>query len=68
MAKNTNISTIESKKLSKQKEESFLQRGSMRLSAHFSNFADKKGLARSIRSDEKEGPTSKTALPSKAII
>ena len=41
-----------------------------RLSAGFSkeNFACQKGLARNIQSHEKQGPTAKIALPSKAII
>ena len=41
----------------------------IRLSADFSQeTADKKGLARNIQSDEKQGPTTKITLPSKAII
>ena len=32
------------------------------------NFADQKGLARNIQTHEKEGPTAKIALLSKAII
>ena len=42
----------------------------IRLSADFSkrNFAGKKGLARNIQSDVKQGPTTKITLLSKAII
>ena len=42
----------------------------IRLSADFSkrNFAGKKGLARSIQSDEKPRPTSKITVSSKAIL
>ena len=41
----------------------------IRLSADFSrDLAGKKGLARSIQSDEKQGPTTKITLSSKAII
>ena len=41
-----------------------------RLSAEFSKERDagKKGLARSIKSDEKQGCTTKITLPCKAII
>ena len=41
----------------------------LRLSADFSkNLAGKKGLERSIQSHERQGPTSKMTLSSKAII
>ena len=42
----------------------------IRLSADFSKeaFAGKKGLERSIQSHEREGPTSKITVSSKAII
>ena len=43
----------------------------IRLSVDFSKkktFAGKKGLARSTQSDEKQGPTTKITLSSKAII
>ena len=52
------------------KEVIYLHGVPIRLSADCStkNFADKKGLGRSIQSDEKQRPTSKTALPSKAIV
>ena len=41
----------------------------IRLSADFlkKNFVGKKGLVRSIQSDEKQGPTTKITLSSKAI-
>ena len=43
---------------------------SIRLSADFSKETSqaKKGLARSIQSDEKQGPTTKITLSSQAII
>ena len=41
----------------------------IRLSADFSQeTADKKGLARNIQSDEKQGPMTKITLSSRAII
>ena len=40
----------------------------IRLSADFSNLVGKKGLERSIESHERQGPTSKITLSSKAII
>ena len=41
----------------------------IRLSAGFSKeTADKKRLAKGVQSDEKKGPTTKSALPSKSII
>ena len=41
----------------------------VRLSADFSKkLCSSKGLARNIQSHEKQGPTTKVALPSKAII
>ena len=39
-----------------------------RLSADFSNLTGKKGLERSIARHERQGPTSKMTLSSKAII
>ena len=51
-------------------KESYLQRSSHKTISLFlkRNLADKKGLERSIRSHEGQGPTSKITLSSKAII
>ena len=40
----------------------------VRLSADFSNLTGKKGLERSIQSQERQGPTTKIILSSKGII
>ena len=40
----------------------------IRLSSDFSNLAGKKGLERSIPGHERQGPTSKITVSSKAII
>ena len=51
-------------------KESYLQRSSHKTISLFlkRNLADKKGLARSIPSHERQGPTSKIALSRKASI
>ena len=53
-----------------QEKSSYLLRSSHKTVSWFLKrcFAGKKGLSRSTQSDEKEGPTSKITLPSKAII
>ena len=50
--------------------ESYLQRNSRKTVRKFlkRNFAGQDGLARNIQSHEKQRPTTKTGLPSKAII
>ena len=60
----------ENLKSSKRKGGSYLQRTSHKTVSSFlkRNVEDKKGLARSIQSDEKQGPTSKITLSRKAII
>ena len=56
-------------KATREKETVIYKRAPIRLSADFSrNLAGKKGLARSIQSDEKQGPMTKITLSSKAII
>ena len=52
------------------KADSYLLRGSHKALSRFlkRNFADKKGLARSIQSGEKQGLTTKITLPSKVAI
>ena len=51
-------------------KDSYLQRSSHRIVSCFlkRNLAGKKGLERSIPSQERQGPTSKITLPSKAFI
>ena len=55
---------------SKRKEVSYLQGSSHKTVSCFlnRNFAGKKGLARNIRSHDKQGPTAKSALPIKVVI
>ena len=57
-------------KASREKETVTYKEVPIRLSADFSkeNFAGKKGLERSIPSHERQGPTSKMTLSSKAMI
>ena len=57
-------------KSSKRKGDSYLQRSSHRTVSCFlkRNLAGKKGLERSIPSHERQGPTSKITVSSKAII
>ena len=55
---------------SKRKGHSYLQRSSHKTVSRFlkGDFTGKKGLARSIPSHERQGPTSKITVSSKAII
>ena len=57
-------------KTAREKEKVTYKGVPIRPSVDFSkrNFAGKKGLARSIQSDEKQGPTTKMTLSRKAII
>ena len=57
-------------KSSKRKGHNYLQRSSHKAISRFlkTNLAGKKGLERSIRSHERQGPTSKITVSSKAII
>ena len=60
----------ENLKSSKRKEDSYLQRSSHQTISWFlkRNLAGKKGLERRILSHERQGPTCKVTLSSKAII
>ena len=57
-------------KAAREKETVALQRSSLKTLSRFliRNLTSKKGLERSIRSHERQGPTSKVSLSSKAII
>ena len=57
-------------KAARKKAESYLQRSSHKTISWFlkRNFVVKKGLVRNIQSDEKQKPTTKITLPSKAVI
>ena len=55
-------------KAARQKEAVTYKGVPLRLSADFSNLIGKKGLERSIPSHERQGPTSKITISSKAII
>ena len=55
-------------KAAREKETVTYKRVPIRLSVDFSNLAGKKGLERSIPSHERQGPTAKITLSSKAIF